>query len=171
MSLPMRWEESTPSPVTAPDWSPKHRRRTVPALRLAIAATILLSILSILGLAGVGAMTVFHHWSVAPELQPVTEIAPGSKVALGLVTIHRQLGFVTVTGSVASQITSPLSDVEAVVELLDSQNRTLTMESAMISFRLLSPKQSAPFRVEVPDDSHAVGYRIHFKKLDGEALD
>ena len=171
MSQPMRWEEVVPSPLSIPDQTPNRRRKTTPATRILCAMVFLLSIFSILGLAGVGAVTVVHSFTATPDLNLVMDSVPQKQVALGSVTVQRKLGYVTIAGSVSNQIKVPLQDVQAVVELLDSQNRTLTMESALIAFRLLPSKQTAPFRVEVPDDAHAVGYRLRFTKLDGSALD
>src|SRR5581483_9919082 len=90
---------------------------------------------------------------------------------MGSAKVERRLGFVTVTGDVRNQSARSQSRVEAVVELLDSRNHTLQMESSLIAFDPLAAGESAPFRVELADDPHAVAYRVHFKRLMGPRLD
>jgi hypothetical protein len=56
------------------------------------------------------------------------------------------------------------------VELLDSQNRTLQMQTALIAYDPLPVGQAAPFRVEMADNAHAAGWRVSFRQMLGAPL-
>src|SRR5262249_36244127 len=101
------------------------------------------------------------RFDALPEGQEVTASHPA---------IERRLGFITVTGSISSHATRPLAQVEAVVELLDAKNETIQVEEGLIEFDPLLPAQTAPFRVDLPDNTHAVAYRVRFKQLTGAML-
>jgi hypothetical protein len=166
----MRWEKPVEpvAPQQAP--SPLRRRRT----RRAKGVRLLLSLVgcvAIVALAGAGVRSLALGEGRADALHlAVTAPTSGQVTLLGAKT-ERRLGFVTVTGSVANRSAHAQSHVEAVVELLDAHNRTLQLESSLVSFDPLDKGETAPFRVELADDSHAVGYRIHFRQLLGPRLD
>ena len=170
MSLPLRWEDpSPPEPVITPSRTPQRRRssRTKHILISSLFITVSLLIGSLAVLGGQRVWENFH----TPSTLYLASRPNGQEVTAGQAAIERRLGFVTVTGSIASHVTRPLSQVESVVELLDAQNETVQVESGMIAFDPLLPGQMAPFRVELPDNVRAVGYRIRFKELSGASLD
>jgi hypothetical protein len=171
MSMPLRWEEPpSQEPVDSPQSTPKRRRRTAPIRRMIGATLILTLALSVGTLTTIGAQSVWN--SVRPAQTLRLDARPGgSEVSTGLPAVERHLGFVTITGSIASHVDRPLAQVEAVVELLDSQNQTVQLESGLIAFDPLMPGQTAPFRVDLPDNTRAVAYRIRFRQLSGAALD
>lgn len=104
-------------------------------------------------------------------LHLVSTPSASAKVLLSNANVERRVGFITVTGTVLSRAKSSLSNVEMVVELLDAQNRTLKMESALISNDPLPPDGTSAFSVVIQDDPHAVRYRVRSRKLFGGALD
>ena len=172
MSLPLRWDQpELPAHAEQPLRSPHRRRRPARIARIFAAITLLTAGSSVLVLAGVGARTAWSNIHAGSDLKLIDPVIDRPQVALSTPSVERRLGFVTVTGTVANAASIAQHNVEAVVELVDPENRTVRMESAMIAFDPLGPKQSAPFRVEIPDDSRAVGYRVRFKKLSGESLD
>jgi hypothetical protein len=121
-----------------------------------------------LGAAGVRSLAL---GAKPAELRLRTAAPSSQQVRLGSAKAERRLGFVTVTGDVKNRSAKSQSRVEAVVELLDSRNHTLQMESSLIAFDPLAAGESAPFRVELADDPNAVAYRLHFKRLLGPRLD
>jgi hypothetical protein len=106
----------------------------------------------------------------ASGLHLIASPSPKGRVALGSATVERRLGYVTVTGAVVNCSARSLSRIEAVVELLDRQNRPLQLESGLVTFDPLPKGESSPFRVELPDNARAVAYRVRFKQLLGAAL-
>ena len=178
MSLPMRWEDPrdyTSNPVqTAAEIplrieQPLRKARSSGRRRLralcGVAAAMTLCLLAI-----VGAATVVGALRPAAELHLVAASGFGAKATLGSASVERKLGFVTVSGTVFSHNSQALPRVEAVVELLDAQNKTVQVESGMVAFDPLPSGEAAPFRVEVTDVPQAVGYRVRFRQLDGLCL-
>ncbi|HZP81136.1 MAG TPA: FxLYD domain-containing protein [Chthonomonadaceae bacterium] len=169
MSVPMRWE--TPVETAAPERAPAPlRRRRVRRARRLRALLGLMGSAAILALGAAGVRSLALGTRPA-ELRLLAAAPSSQQVRLGGAKVERRLGFVTVTGDVRNQSARSQSRVEAVVELLDSRNHTLQMESSLIAFDPLAAGESAPFRVELADDPHAVAYRVHFKRLMGPRLD
>jgi hypothetical protein len=170
MSLPLRWEpnEAPGAPYVLP--SRPLRRRVSRRSRALRALVRLMACLGVGSLAVVGAGSVLHSVHPAPTLKLVLSASQQGRVVLDTASVDRRLGFVTITGSVSSHTSRPLSKVEAVVELLDAANRPVQVESGLIAFDPLLPGQASPFRVEVNDNTQAVTYRVRFKELLGPAL-
>ncbi len=172
MSVPMRWQEPEiiEEPLFAPH-VPLRRRATrrLNGLRATLAfgaACLTMSACTALGFQ-IGKANAAN----TPTLRMVSLPAANGQVALTNAALERKLGFVTVTGGVFSRAKHNLSQVEAVVELLDSQNRTLQVQSALVALDPLAVGQSAPFRVEMNDNPRAAGWRVHFRQMFGASLD
>jgi len=172
MSLPMRWEDpESYEPIPVPTLTLKPTRKTRLSRRQRVRAFCgIVALSGLCGLAIVGAATVVNALRPAPQLRLVASSDFGAKATLASASVDRKLGFVTVSGTVLSHNSQALPRVEAVVELLDAQNRTVQVEDGMVSFDPLPPGQAAPFHVEVTDVPQAVGYRVRFRQLDGLCL-
>lgn len=172
MSVPLRWEPlAIPEPSNPPQCSPLRRRReTRQHGRRFRTVLVAFSRVSLFALAVVGAWTLLQAAWKTPDLHLTPASASGGQVTLASASAERQLGYVTVSGSVQNHAQNRLAQVEAVVELLDRQNHTVKVESALVAFDPLPPGETSPFRVEVPDTDRAVAYRVRFKKLLGGAL-
>jgi hypothetical protein len=169
MSVPMRWERRI-EPISPPA-APPLRRRKPRRARVLRTALIWIGCLGLLGSVAVGVHSMAFNAS-APSLLRLARVAPSrGQVVMGAAQAERRLGFVTVTGSVTNRSRSAQPRVEAVVELLDRRNQTVQVESSLLDFDPLGVGDSAPFRVELPDDTHAVAYRIRFRRLLGPRLD
>lgn len=167
MSLPMRVDYVVaPEPSEAPLRRRRARRKRHP-FRLFFALTFCAAAL---GTTIVGAQTLIRTFRPAPALQLRNSLGAGASVGLASASMERNVGFITVTGSVINQTQKPIPHVEAVVELLDAQNKTVRVESALVPFDPLPVGAASPFRVELTDDSRAASYRVHFKRLLGSAL-
>ena len=134
------------------------------------------AVCGVAALATVGSLAIIGASHVVGALRPVAELrlvassATGAKATLASASVERKLGFVTVSGSVLSRNSLAIPKVEAVVELLDAQNRTLQVDSGLVAFDPLPSGEAAPFRVEVTDVPQAVAYRVRFRQLDGLCL-
>ena len=181
MSLPMRWDnpesyEPTPGPALVVKPMRKARLSRRQSLRafcgvIVLAALCGVKVLAALcGLAAAGAAGIVGALRPAAELQLVASSEAGAKATLASASVERKLGFVTVSGTVLSHNSQAIPRVEAVVELLDAQNRTVQVESSMVAFDPLPSGQAAPFQVEVTDIPQAVAYRVRFRQLDGLCL-
>jgi hypothetical protein len=172
MSLPMRWEDPEsyePTPVPTLVVKPRRKARLSRRQRLrAFCAVMVLAALC--SLAIVGACSVVGALRPASDLHLVASSDMEAKATLASASVARKLGFVTVSGTVLSHNAQALPRVEAVVELLDAQNRTVQVESGMVAFDPLPSGQAAPFQVEVTDVPQAVAYRVRFCQLDGLCL-
>ena len=140
------------------------RRRTRKRFVVGLAVALLVGTMT-----GVVAQKTLTAIRPAPELQLEKEMTSGD-IALGSASLERKLGFITVTGDAASRATRNLPRVEAVVELRDAQRHTLRVESALIGLPTLAAGDTAPFQVEMPDDSRAVSYRVRFRQMAGASL-
>jgi hypothetical protein len=168
----MRWEDPEPfepTPVPTLVMKPKRRARLSRRQRLRAACAVI-AFSTLCGLAVIGAASVVSALRPTTELHLVASSDTGAKATLVSASVDRKLGFVTVSGTVLSRNSQAIPRVEAVVELLDAQNRTLQVESGMVAFDPLPSGQAAPFRVEVTDVPQAVGYRVRFRQLDGLCL-
>ncbi len=126
-------------------------------------------LIGILLLASVGTVTIYHGVFGSTDLRCMTTASTGG-LAANVGDVHRDCGYVTVTGSVANSQDMQAAGVEAVVELLDASNRTIAVDRSGIAFNSVSPGQSAPFSVMVRDNSSAVGYRITLQHSDGRSI-
>jgi hypothetical protein len=167
----MRWEHgSEPEAPSALPGTSLRRRRASRRSRL-VRLTLCGALCSVLGgLTVVGTQSALNAARAAAGLHLVASSAPKGKVALGSATVERRLGYVTVTGDVVNRSARSLTRIEAVVELLDKQNRPLQLESGLITFDPLPRGESSPFRVELPDNVRAVAFRVRFRQLLGAAL-
>ena len=95
----------------------------------------------------------------------------GGQVVLRNSSAERNLGYLTVTGSVRNQTRRTFTNVEAIVELTDCDNNTVAVESALLPLDPLPAGGIAPFRVEMRDQPHAASYEVHFRRLLGPSLD
>ncbi len=172
MSVPLRWQdpadfqEPIPSPVLAP--RRRARRRTQPLRVITILSALCLAMSACTAL---GVRIGRANAASASSLRLVSTPSATGRVLLTNASVERRLGFVTVTGNVFNRSHQKLSNVEAVVELLDSHNRTVQVESALIAFDPLPSGQAAPFKVEMPDSANAVGYRTAVRTMFGSPLD
>jgi hypothetical protein len=166
MSVPMRKEWIAPQEdvFRSPCVRPRKSRRRALKPGVAIAALLLISLV-----ASVRARPPWNRPD-APTLRLLPTSSESAKVTLNAAHIERNLGFVTVTGNAMNRTSSSLARVEAMVELLDAQNQTLCLESALVPFNPMPAGRNTPFQVHLPDDSRAVAYRVWFKQLAGPSL-
>lgn len=170
MSMPMRWDQIVVPEAPVLTETPLRRRRDNKKRR-GLHLLLAMSLCTVVGgMAVVGAQTFYRSLLPAPGLRLSNAPTSSASVLLASSEVDRNVGFVSVIGSVANTTDKSIADVEAVVELLDAQNKTLRVESALIAFDALPARSSSPFHVEMVDDSRAVAYRVHFKRLLGPAL-
>lgn len=81
-----------------------------------------------------------------------------------------RLGYATVTGEARNLSRLSLTNVEAVVELLDRNGSIIGVESALIGLKELGPSDSTPFSVTLRDAAGATSYRIRFRTLMGRSI-
>jgi hypothetical protein len=129
-----------------------------------------MGLLFLLTLTVIGGITFAKSLAGPSALEFRTAPSPSHQVHVEATNASRQTDFVTVTGTIANNSSRSFASVEAIVELLDKQNRTLRVESALVPFVLSANSKSVPFQVVLPDDSHAVAYSVHFRQLMGPAL-
>jgi hypothetical protein len=147
------------------------RRRKSRRARIFRVALVLACGLGLVSLAAVSVRSLALGTGTPVALQ-LTRIAPSlGQVALTGAQAERRLGFVTVVGNVINRSRHTQPRVEAIVELLDGHDQTVQVESSLLPFDPLGVGESAPFRVELPDDAHAVAYRVRFKHFLGSRLD
>ena len=172
MSVPLRWQEPVEfqEPIAAPTLSPRPRarRRAKPLRTLAMMSALCLAMSACTAL---GVRIGSANTASSSTLRLVSTPSANGRVLLANANVERRLGFVTVTGSVFNRSRQKLSNVEAVVELLDSHNRTVQVESALIAFDPLPAGQAAPFKVEMPDNTNAVAFRTAVRTMFGSSLD
>jgi len=106
-----------------------------------------------------------------PALHLVSVPSNTSNVFLANTSVERHVGFVTVTGNVFNRSKVALSNVEIVVELMDAQNRTLKVDSALIADDPLPTGGNSAFSVVVEDDARAARYRVRPRKMFGGTLE
>ena len=171
MSVPLRWQDPADfqEPLPAPALTPRRRFRRMQPLRLIAMMSALCLVMS--ACTALGVRIGSANAASTSILRPVSAPSINGRVLLANANVERRLGFVTVTGSVFNRSHQKLSNVEAVVELLDSHNRTVQVESALISFDPLPAGQAAPFKVEMPDSANAVAYRTGVRSMFGSSLD
>lgn len=172
MSVPLRWQEPVEfqEPIPVPALAPQRRtrRRTKPLRAIAMMSALCLAMSACTAL---GVRIGSANAAATSTLRMVSAPNANGRVLLANANVERHLGFVTVTGSVFNRSHQKLSNVEAVVELLDSHNRTVQVESALIAFDPLPSGQAAPFKVEMPDSANAVSFRTGVRTMFGAPLD
>ncbi len=172
MSVPLRWQEPVEfqEPVSTPALSPQRRtrRRTKPLRAIAIMSALCLTMSACTAL---GVRIGSANAAATSFLRMVSTPNANGRVLIANANVERRLGFVTVTGSVFNRSHQKFSNVEAVIELLDSHNRAVQVESALIAFDPLPSGQSAPFKVEMPDSANAVSFRAGVRTMFGAPLD
>ena len=100
---------------------------------------------------------------------PQAAVASPELIA-SFVTASSRLGYVTVLGEARNLSSSSLTNVEAVVELLDRKGAVIGVESALIGVKELSPSESTPFSVTLRESIGAASYRIRFRTLMGRYI-
>ncbi len=94
-----------------------------------------------------------------------------AKLALPLnLQTERRLGFLNVTGEVVNQTESPISHVEAVVELVDSAGRVVQTSSSLVEFDPLPARGKSGFNISLQDRANASSYRVQFREMLGRNL-
>jgi hypothetical protein len=170
MSVPMRWQQPIePQEAVQPPALPQRRQQSRRVRRSRVNGVLLVLMAACAAIA-IGLRFTGVQAGQRNGLQLAQTQVRGTQVRLVDSSVERNLGFVTVTGNLHNLSARPLSHVEAVVELLDPQGGTVKMESALIGQDTLAAGENAPFRVEMEDNAHAVGYRVHFRKLLGSSL-
>lgn len=119
----------------------------------------------------VAVLLIPNLYAARPELKLDPPARASASVRILNARALRSAGFVTVTGNFRSQAPRPLYDLEAVVELLDSRQRTLVVEDSLVPFSPVRPGDAAPFQVEVQDAPQAVAYRVSFRELSTGIVD
>lgn len=171
MSMPLRQESwAPPEPSNAPAVTARRRRVAARRKRLRTLLGVALCI-GTCGVAAAAGWNVYHQLNSVSTLSLITSAGAQGRVTLNAVTAERRLGFVTVTGSVVSRSSSPLHNVEAVVELLNARQETVGMESSLVAFDPVTAGEKVPFRVELVDSARVVAFRVRFRQLSGTALD
>jgi hypothetical protein len=167
MSVPLRVEDAGTFEFNSA--LPLRRHYVSRPMRRIAGIGAIAGLLTVVGLAGVGAVTLINSITTNSNL---TLVGDSSTAGLQAVagTAHRAYGYVTVAGSVSNVGNHRASNIEAIVELLDSENRTVQLDKAMVQYAAVPAGDAAPFRVIVPDDASAVGYRLSFKHSDGRSI-
>ena len=144
-------------------------RRISKKYRMFVMLAAVSGLMSVLCLASIGAVTLYHGVFGSAELRCMTSTsAAGLDANVG--NVHRDCGYVTVTGSVANNLNMKAAGLEAVVELVDASNRTIAVDRSGIAFNSVAPGQTAPFSVMVRDNNSAVGYRVTLQHSDGRSI-
>lgn len=169
MSAQLRQHDVARTQTFRESFSPLPKRNARPQRSGRWRVALGLSMLMLCGVVGLGTSAAMRQTS--SDLKLIREQTSGNRVALTTAAVERRLGFVTVTGTVTNHSRRSLPHVEAVVELLDEAGRTVGLESALLAFDTLRAGEQAPFRVEMQDQAHASGYRVHFRQLLGPAVD
>ena len=169
MGLAIRWDEcETPEPIQEQQPQLQPRRRMSRSLRrLRFVGTIVIcGMVGIsAGVAASGIRTTFHN-AVTLQMQTVN----GATFALAAPQVERAAGFVSVTGNFENHKNTPVKQVEAVVELLDKDNNTVGMESALVASVKVPAHGDSPFHVVVPDNKQVAFCRVSFRELLGATL-
>ena len=129
-------------------------RRMMKAIKLAFKVLTL-------SLAMVGVFSIATALLRPTELQLVDYAGLASPFAG--TTAKRDAGFITITGTASPSVSE---QCEAVVELLNSKNQVVGLDSSLLS----SGAASTPFRVDVQDDTAATSYRLRLRSLSGRWL-
>jgi len=96
--------------------------------------------------------------------------AANPELKADFVSASRRLGYVTVVGETQNLSSSSLTNVEAVVELLDRRGAIIAVESALIGLKQLAPSESTPFSVTLRDAAHAATFRVRFRTFMGRSI-
>ena len=123
---------------------------------LAIAAKVFTCSLALVGL-----YTIVRALLQPSELQLVGYTGLSSPFAGTFA--KRDAGFITVTGVAQTSVNQ---ECEAVVELLNSHNQVVGLDSSLLN----SGATSTPFRVDVQDEPTATSYRLRLRSLSGRWL-
>ncbi len=169
MGLPMRWADCAPiEPIQEQKPRLEPRRRVSRSLRRLrfLGAAIVCGMVGIT--AGIASSAVQKTFRPISTLQ--IEPAIGTTFVLSSPQVDRAAGFVTVIGSFENRKTLPLKQVEAVVELLDKENNTLGLESALVAAETVPARGNSAFQVVIPDKPQAAFCRVHFRELLGATL-
>ena len=173
MGYPLRWEQ-----LAAPQYEeqtqeeivvqsvprPKSLRRYFRRLVLLTFAGSVLLVLSVV----IGSR-FFLSDPQSPALR--LDAAPAGTMATAVAPkIVRHVGFVVVTGRLVNRTGASLDRVEAVVDLLDGDRRTLSTQAAMVERDSIAPGQAASFQLAMVDVPEAQAYRLRFKKLYGSDI-
>ena len=169
MGLPMRWADCAPlEPIQEQKPQQELRRRASRSLRrLRFSGAII--VCSVVGITvGVAASGIQKTFRSVSTLQ--IQNANGATFSLASPQIDRAAGFVTVTGNFENRKALSVKRVEAVVELLDRENNTLGLESALVALETVPARGNSAFQVVIPDKLQAASCRVHFRELLGATL-
>jgi hypothetical protein len=169
MGYPLRWEQLAVREDSIPvvEKNPERPTSLRSYFRKLIAVTAAGSTL-LIGV-GIGVSSVYLNSGQARPLQ-LESVEAGTTVSAEAPQAVRSVGFVRVSGNLVNRSDVSLDKVEAVVDLLDGEKRTLRTESALVARNQIEPGQASGFSVEMHDDPAAAAYRVRFKQLYGEAL-
>ena len=169
MGLAIRWDEcEIPEPIQEqqPQLRPRRRMsRSLRHLRL-VGAVVICGMIGIS--AGVATSGIRNTFQSTPSVR--IEPANGISFALASSHVDRTAGFVSVIGSFENRRNTSVKQVEAVVELLDKDNNTLGLESALVALETVPAQGNSPFHVVVPDKPQVASCRVHFRELLGATL-
>lgn len=169
MGLPMRWADCAPlEPIQEQKLQQEPRCRTSRSLRRLrfFGVMIVCSMAGITaGVASSGIQKTFRNSAVL-RIEP----AYGTTFSLASPQVDRAVGYLTVTGNFENRNASPIKRVEAVVELLDKENNTLSLESALVALETVPAHGNSAFQVIVPDKPQVASCRVHFRELLGATL-
>ena len=145
-------------------------RRTERSLRkMAVVAAAACALL-VLGLAAVGAKTVFSSIGNAGDLRAVSAPISGALEA-SVGSISRSEGYITMAGTVVNPLNRTTPTVNAVLEILDKSGKTIAVEESVIAYRSLHASESSPFTIMTPDVKEAAQYRLSFRRPDGAMIE
>lgn len=169
MGCPVRWEQlATPHASDAStDEGPVKTASLRGYLKRLIARTLIGTAAVVLLV--IGLFSLVLNGAQEPPLS--LDSTPAGTVASAVAPkVVRHLGFVSVTGKMVNRSSATLDKVAVVVDLLDSNRRTLRTQSAMVALDKIAPGQATGFQCEMADDPKANAYRLHFKTLFGEDI-
>ncbi len=173
MGYPLRWEqlalppcEEQPHQLAAEEQvlAPRSVRRYFHHVLLATFAGSAVLVLSVIA--------AFSPYLTDRQASTLQLEAPPAGVAVlaSAPSVARRVGYVVIAGSVVNRAPATLVRVEAVVDLLDADRRTLSTQTAMIDRDSIAPGQASRFQLVMPDEPVAKAYRLHFKRMYGADL-
>lgn len=145
-------------PLSKVSWSPGK----TPAL--SVAAVLLLFVTLWFIASGSSSEGKSLSLSVAPSKALAPELSAVS------VSAAKRLGYVTVTGEARNLSQSSLTNVEAVVELLDRRGNITAVESALIGVRQLGASESTPLSIALRDPGESTSFKLRFRTLMGRSI-
>lgn len=108
-------------------------------------------------------------------IQPTPTIAPTATQAyllelLAMNDVKTSDRYFQIHGQIKNISQQPLSDIEAVISLYDSEDNFIMSDSALIKNNPLLPGQVSPFRVTIIDNPKIARYSTDFKHYGGASI-